>query len=118
MATNGGRHFEMPLKLKIINKIETITDKMIQNKDSFLKESLAKSSILAIILVKLCLNFQFSNALRIIEIVPFLKKLKVWTLYVHIVAQVNHKGLGVKVETNCLRDSDLIPRHSFLSMGF
>ena len=24
-------------------------------------------------------------------------------------------GLGVKVETNCLRDSDLIPRHSFLS---
>ena len=33
-------------------------------------------------------------------------------LYVHIVAQVN---LGMKVETNCLRDSNLIPRHSFLS---
>ena len=44
-----------------------------------------------------------------------LKKLKVWTLYVHIVAQVNHIGLGVKIETNCLRDSDLIPRHSFMS---
>ena len=28
-----------------------------------------------------------------------LKKLKVWTLYVHIVAQVIHMGLGVKVET-------------------
>ena len=27
-------------------------------------------------------------------------------------------GLGVKVETNCLRDSDLIPRHSFLSTTF
>ena len=26
--------------------------------------------------------------------VPVLKKLKVWTLYVHIVAQVNHVGLG------------------------
>ena len=26
-----------------------------------------------------------------------------------IVAQVNHRGLGVKVETNCLRNSDLIP---------
>ena len=36
----------------------------------------------------------------------------------HIVAQVNHMGLGVKVETNCLRDSDLIPRHSFLSTTF
>ena len=47
--------------------------------------------------------------------VPVLKKLKVWTLYLHIVAQVNHMGLGVKVETNCLRDSDLIPRHPFLS---
>ena len=32
----------------------------------------------------------------------------------HIVAQVNHRGLGVKVETNCLRNSDLIP---FLKMG-
>ena len=50
--------------------------------------------------------------------VPVLKKLKVWTLYVHIVAQVNHRGLGVKVETNCLRDSNLIPRHSFLSTTF
>ena len=50
--------------------------------------------------------------------VPVLKKLKVWTLYVHIVAQVNHMGLGVKVETNCLRDSDQIPRHSFLSTTF
>ena len=50
--------------------------------------------------------------------VPVLKKMKVWTLYVHIVAQVNHRGLGVKVETNCLRDSDLIPRHSFLSTSF
>ena len=30
-----------------------------------------------------------------------------------IVAQVNDRGLGMKVETNCLRDSDLIPRHSF-----
>ena len=38
--------------------------------------------------------------------VPGLKKSKVWILYVHIVAQVNHRGLGVKVETNCLRDSD------------
>ena len=47
--------------------------------------------------------------------VPVLKKLKVWTLYVHIVAQVSHGGLGMKVETNCLRDSNLIPRHSFLS---
>ena len=36
----------------------------------------------------------------------------------HIVAQVNHRGLGVKVETNCLRDSNLIPRHSFLSTTF
>ena len=27
----------------------------------------------------------------------------------HTVAQVNHRGLGVKVETNCLRNSDLIP---------
>ena len=25
----------------------------------------------------------------------------------HIVAQVNDRGLGVKVETNCLRDSNL-----------
>ena len=50
--------------------------------------------------------------------VPVLNKLKVWTLYVHIVAQVNHMGLGVKIETNCLRDSDLIPRHSFLSTTF
>ena len=33
----------------------------------------------------------------------------------HIVAQVYHRGLGVKAETNCLRESDLIPRHSFLS---
>ena len=50
--------------------------------------------------------------------VPVLKKLKVWTLYVHIVAQVNHRGLEVKVETNCLRDSDLIPRHTFLRTTF
>ena len=50
--------------------------------------------------------------------VPVLKTSKVYTLYVHIVAQVNHMGLGVKVETNCLRDSDLIPRHSFLSTTF
>ena len=50
--------------------------------------------------------------------VPVLKQLQVWTLYVHIVAQVNHKGLMVKVETNCLRDRDLIPRHSFLSTNF
>ena len=50
--------------------------------------------------------------------VPVLKKLKVWTLYVYIVAQVNHRDLGVKVETNCLRDSDLIPRHSFMSATF
>ena len=34
--------------------------------------------------------------------VPVLKKLKVWTLYVHIVAQVNHRGLGEKVETSSL----------------
>ena len=47
-----------------------------------------------------------------------LKKLKAWTLYVHIVAQVNHRGLRVKLETNCLRDSNLIPRHSFLSATF
>ena len=67
---------------------------------------------------QICLNLQLSNALRIIEMVPVLKKLKVWTLYVHIVAHVNHRGLGVKVERNCLRDSDLIPRHSFLSTTF
>ena len=36
----------------------------------------------------------------------------------NIVAEVNHRGLGMKVETNCLRDSDLIPRHSFLSTTF
>ena len=36
----------------------------------------------------------------------------------HNGAQVNHRGLGVKVETNCLRDSDPIPRHSFLSTIF
>ena len=36
----------------------------------------------------------------------------------HIVAQVNHRGLGVKVETNCLKDSNLISRHSFLSTSF
>ena len=48
-------------------------------------------------------HFQFSNAPRIIEMVPVLKKLKVWTLYVHIVA---------------LSDSDLIPRRSFLSATF
>ena len=36
----------------------------------------------------------------------------------HTVAQVNHRDLGVKVETNCLRDSNLIPRHSFLSATF
>ena len=42
--------------------------------------------------------------------VPVLKKLKVWTLYVHIVAQVNHRGLEVKVEPNCLKDNDLNPR--------
>ena len=63
-------------------------------------------------------NFQFSNALRIIEMVPVLKKLKVWTLYVHIVLPVNPRGLGVNVETNCLRHSDLIPRLSFLSTTF
>ena len=50
--------------------------------------------------------------------VPVLKTLKVWILYVHVVAQVNHRGIGVKVEINCLRDSDLIPRHSFLSTTF
>ena len=49
---------------------------------------------LAIILVKI----QFSNALRLIEMGPVLKKLKAWTLYVHIVAQVNHRSFGVKVE--------------------
>ena len=31
----------------------------------------------------------------------------------HIAAQVNHRGLRLKVETNCLKDSDLIPLHSF-----
>ena len=40
----------------------------------------------------------------------------------HIVAQVKHRGFGVKVETevetNCLRDNDLIPCHSFPSMTF
>ena len=35
-----------------------------------------------------------------------------------IVAEVNHRGLGVKVETNCLKDCDLIPCHSFLSTNF
>ena len=49
--------------------------------------------------------------------VPVLKMLTVWTLYVHIVAQVYHMGLGAKVETNCLRDSNLI-LHSFLSTTF
>ena len=44
--------------------------------------------------------------------VPGLKTLKVWTLYVHTVAQVNHRGLGMKIKTNCLRYNDLIPRHS------
>ena len=50
--------------------------------------------------------------------VPVLKKLKVWTLFVHILAPVNHRDLEVKGETNCLRDSDLTPRHSFLSTTF
>ena len=50
--------------------------------------------------------------------VPVLKKLKVWTLNVHIVAQVNLRGLWVMIETNCLRDSDLIHRRSFLSTTF
>ena len=36
----------------------------------------------------------------------------------HIVAQVNHRGLGVKVETNCLRDSDLILHQSLLGTTF
>ena len=31
-----------------------------------------------------------------------------------ISAQVNHRGLGVKVETNCLKNSDLVP---FLKLG-
>ena len=76
------------------------------NKKSFLFKGKSCQVIhLAIILVRLSLNFQFSNALRIIEILPVLKKSKVWTLYVHIVAQVNHSGLRMKVETNCLRDS-------------
>ena len=35
----------------------------------------------------------------------------------HIVAQVIHRGLGVKVATNCLRDNDLISRHSFLRLS-
>ena len=48
--------------------------------------------------------------------VPVLKKFKVWTLYVHSVAQI--KGLGVKVETNYLRDSNLIRRLTFLSTTF
>ena len=34
----------------------------------------------------------------------------------HIVAQVNHRCLGVKVEIHCLRDSDLISRHSLFSL--
>ena len=50
--------------------------------------------------------------------VPVLKKLKVWALYVHNVAQVNYRGLGMKVGTHCLRDSDLIPPHAFLSATF
>ena len=40
--------------------------------------------------------------------VPVLKTLKVWTLYLHTVAQINHRGLGVKVGTNCLDPSSLI----------
>ena len=44
--------------------------------------------------------------------VPVLKKMKVWILYVHIVAQVKHRGLGVKVEKG------LIPRRSFLNTTF
>ena len=48
--------------------------------------------------------------------VPVLKKLKVWTLYVHIVAHVNHRGLGVKVETNCPSDSNLIPQHDLFNL--
>ena len=47
--------------------------------------------------------------------VQVLKKLKVWTRYGHIVAQVNHRGLGVKEETNCLRDSDLSDPSSLIS---
>ena len=50
--------------------------------------------------------------------VPVLKKLKFWSLYLHIVAQVNHRGLRMKVDTNYLRDSNLIPRRSFLSTTF
>ena len=48
--------------------------------------------------------------------VPVLKKWKVWT--VQFVAKFNHRGLGVKIKINYLRDSDLIPRHSFLSTTF
>ena len=48
--------------------------------------------------------------------VPVLKKLKVWTLYVHIVAHDNHRGLGVKVETNCLRDNNLISEYDLLNL--
>ena len=44
--------------------------------------------------------------------------LSFYFLYVYIVAQVNHRGLRVTVETNCLRDSNLIPRHSFLRTTF
>ena len=44
--------------------------------------------------------------------VPVLKKLKVWTLYVHIVAQVNHRGLGVNGETSSLTfEYDLFNLH-------
>ena len=36
----------------------------------------------------------------------------------HILAQVNNRGLRVKVETNWLRDSNLIPRHTSPSTTF
>ena len=41
--------------------------------------------------VKLCLNFQFSNAVENNGNGSSFDKLKVWTL--HIVAQVDHRGL-------------------------
>ena len=85
--------------LKMFRRRSLDTDGRVNDLKSFLYKS-CQVIHFAIILVKLCLNFQFSNTLRIIQMVPVLKELKVWTLnmYLYIVAQVSHRGLGVKVK--------------------
>ena len=37
-----------------------------------------------------------------------LKKLKVWTPYMHIAAQINHRGLGLKVETTSPENQTIV----------